>query len=516
MKFQWLSVLVVACVTTMMSGLWVASATLAGEPDVYDWSDATWIGDGREQPASDAGYYQDDPAPQFRKSFATKRKVQSAKLHIVGLGFYEVHLNGKPLSDNAIAPLWTPFGARILYDTYDLSDRIVQGENVLAVTLGNGWYNPLPMRMWGRFNLRDALTVGRPCLKVKLDIRYADGTTDTVQSDTSWKVAGGPLLRNSIYLGEVYDARRETAGWRNARFDDSEWGQAVSVEGPGGSLLPRVAPAVHIRETWPAVSVKSLGNGVQVVDLGRNFAGQARFQLGRGAAGQKVTFRYGELLHTDGTVNCMTSVCGQIKRPGMGGPGAPDVAVQSDVYIRRGGADETYAPRFTWHGFRYVQIEGLATILKPSDVTAIPLASAVPNACHFECSNTLLNDIHRMCRETFLSNLFGVQSDCPARERFGYGADIAATTEAFILNFDMRTFYDKTVQDFADEAKNGWFTETAPFVGIADRGFGGRSGPIGWTLGVPVMIHDLYRYYGDRQVVARHYDACATVRVDGP
>jgi len=122
----------------------------------------------------------------------------------------------------------------------------------------------------------------------------------------------------------------------------------------------------------------------------------------------------------------------------------------------------------------------------------------------------MLNRLHRVCRDTFLGNLMGVQSDCPARERFGYGADIAATTEAFIFQFDMQAFYAKTIQDFADEAaQDGWFTETAPYVGIADRGFGGRSGPIGWTVGVPVMMRDLYRYYGDREVVARHYEACA-------
>ena len=246
--------------------------------------------------------------------------------------------------------------------------------------------------------------------------------------------------------------------------------------------------------------------GVHVVDLGRNFAGLACFRLGAGGAGETVTFRYGELLHPDGTVNGLTGVCGQIKRAGMGGSGAPAVAEQTDVYIRCGRGDESYTPRFTWHGFRYVQIEGLATPPKPSDVTALALASAVPDACEFDCSNALFNDVHRVCRQTFLSNLFGVQSDCPARERFGYGADIAATTEAFIFNFDMQAFYAKTLQDFADEATDGWFTETAPFVGIADRGFGGRSGPIGWTLGVPVMMRDLYRYYGDREVLARHYD----------
>ena len=477
-----------------------ASAEAAVMADAGDWSSAAWIGDGKPQPTNDAAFYEDDPAPIFRKTFTVSRKIRSARLHLAGLGFYEARLNGKPLADIALAPLWTPYGKRVLFDTYTVTERLQSGENALSVELGNGWYNPLPMRMWGRFNLREALAVGRPCLIAKLDLLYADGARETVVSDASWKVAGGPLLRNSLYLGEVYDARKDVSDWR----------PAARVTGPAGVLQPREAPPVGVLETWQAKRVSEPKPGVYVMDMGRNFSGQARFRLGAGAAGETVTFRYGELLNKDGTVNGMTAVAGQIKAAGMGGPGAPALAEQCDRYIRRGGGEESYAPRFTWHGFRYVQIDGLKKAPGAADVTAVALGSAVRSACAFECSSPLLNEIHQVCRNTFLSNVFGVQSDCPARERFGYGADIAATTEALILNFDMHAFYAKTIQDFADEASgDGWFTETAPYVGIADRGFGGRSGPVGWTVGVPVMMRDLYRYYGDREVIARHYDACA-------
>ncbi|MEI7901053.1 MAG: family 78 glycoside hydrolase catalytic domain [bacterium] len=495
----------------------VAGCAWLGKPaktapvaEACDWSAAAWIGDGKPQPTNDAACYADDPAPQFRKRFVAAGTIRSAQLHIAGLGFYEAHLNGQSLSDTALAPLWTPYGKRVLFDTYDVTEQVQRGGNVLAVELGNGWYNPLPLRMWGHINPRAALAVGRPCLIAKLELLYADGTRETVASDTSWKVAEGPLLRNSLYLGEVYDARKETPGWRLAGYNEAAWRQASRVAGPAGALQPREAPPVSMREAWRAKQVNTPKPGLYVVDMGRNFAGLAQFKLGGGAAGERILFRYGELLNKDGTVNGMTAVCGQIKRAGVGGPGAPALAEQYDVYIRRGGAVETYAPRFTWHAFRYVQIEGLSQAPGAADVTAVALASALPDACEFECSSALFNDIHRMCRNTFLSNVFGVQSDCPARERFGYGADTAATTEAFILNFDMRAFYAKVVQDFADEAADdGWFTETAPYVGIADRGFGGRSGPIGWAVGVPVMMRDLYRYYGDRAVIAKHYAACA-------
>ena len=170
------------------------------------WAGARWIADGRPQPTNDAAFYADDPAPLFRKRFAVGKEVRSATLRIVGLGFYEAALNGETLNWGLLPP-WTPFGQRVLYDTYDVTQTLRPGVNALSVELGNGWYNPLPLRMWGRFNLREALTVGRPCLIASLQITYADGSRQTVVSDASWRTAPGPIVRNSIYLGETCDAR---------------------------------------------------------------------------------------------------------------------------------------------------------------------------------------------------------------------------------------------------------------------------------------------------------------------
>jgi alpha-L-rhamnosidase len=298
----------------------------------------------------------------------------------------------------------------------------------------------------------------------------------------------------------VYDAQQKNGAWRNATI----------ATAPSGALEHNKAPQVVERETWPAVNVKAIQSNVYLADMGRNFSGVATFKLGKGPAGERITFRYGEQMTTKGTVNTMTAVCGQIKRKGVGGPGAPDIAEQSDVYIRSGAGDETYTPRFTWHVFRYVQIEGLSTPIEAKSITAHAWASDVKSAVTFACSNPRINALHQVCRNTFISNMMGVQSDCPGRERFGYGADIAVSAESFILNYDMQEFYRKTLRDYADEAKeDGYFTETAPYVGIADSGFGGRSGPLGWALGVPVVMAELLRYYGDVEIVAELYPACA-------
>jgi alpha-L-rhamnosidase len=510
-RFQgWvITLLAGATVATLTGCLWFGQHARKGAAAAtVDWTDAVWIGDGKPQPTNDAAFYADDPAPLFRKTFTVTNQVKRARLHIVGLGLYAVRMNGTGL-DAGFAPLWTPYYRRVLYDSYSVTEHLQAGENVLSVELGNGWYNPLPMRMWGRFNLREALDVGRPCLIAKLELEHADGSREILASDLSWKVTDGPVLKNSLYLGEVYDARKEAPGWTLAGFDDVAWRPATKVDGPIGNLRAREAPPVGLPESWKAVRVTERVPGTCVVDLGWNFSGRARFRLGEGEAGERITFRYGELLNRNGTVNTMTAVCGQIKRAGMGGPGAPAIAEPCDVYIRKGGCEESYEPRFTWHGFRYVQVEGLKRMLTVDDVAAKRVGSCVKTVSEFACSEPLFKQLHGVCRNTFLSNLIGVQSDCPARERFGYGADIAATTEAMIFNFDMHAFYAKTLQDFEDEAADdGWFTETAPYVGIADRGFGGRSGPIGWTVAVPVLMRDLYRYYGDSDVVVRHYDAC--------
>lgn len=482
---------------------WWEMALLA--PD--DWH-GKWISDGKALPQRDEDFFKPAPAPLLRKGFKVTGPVKRARIHVSGLGYHELSLNGGRVGDSLLDPAWTPYDKRVLYVTHDVTALLHQGDNALGLMLGNGWFNPLPLRMWGHLNLREHLPVGRPRAILQLNIEYADGSSAQVVTDETWRAADGPVLRNSIYLGEVYDARKEVAGWDRPGFDDSAWRAAAVETGALGTMRAQSAPPIRATEELPAVKVSEPKPGVCIYDFGQNFTGLVRLRL-EAPAGTTVVMRYGELLNKDGSLNPLTSVCGQIKgrgkagagsEPSVGDPVPPGVAWQGDTYIAKGGGVETYTPRFTFHGFRYVEITGLPAALPLAALTGLRVHSDVADAGSFACSNERFNRIQQMCRHTFVSNIIGVQSDCPHRERFGYGGDIVATCEALMLNFDMTTFYQKTVGDWAASVRpDGMLTDTAPSTGIDYCG-------IGWRMAHPLLVSQLYRYQGDRRLIEEQFE----------
>ena len=470
-----------------------------------DWS-AKWIVQP-EPEITQTTAKGEGPAPLFRDEFTVTQKVARARIYASGLGYYELHLNGSRVGNNVLDPGWTTYSKRVLYSTYDVTKEVKQGRNAIGIMAGNGWFNPLPLKMWGKLNLREHLITGTPRVILQLVIEFADGTSKTIVTDDDWKVHDGPILSNSIYLGETYDARKEPAGWDKPGFDDSNWPTAALASQSLGELKAQSAPPIRITQTIKPVALTEPKPGVYLFDLGKNFAGWIHLRV-KGSAGTCVQLRYGELLYPDGTLNGMTSACGQIKNgPGLDENNLPKTAFQIDRFILRGGGREEFTPHFTFHGFRYVEVTGLTSKPDLNTLEGLRLNSDVTPAGSFECSNELFNRIQQMVLRTELSNLFSVQSDCPHREKFGYGGDIVAAGEAAVLNFDMCRFYAKTVQDMADAVRtNGGFTETSPYVGISDEGLGGGAGPIGWGTAQPYLQWLLYQYYGDQRLLEEQYE----------
>lgn len=471
-----------------------------------DWK-AAWIDDGSHAPERTEDFYKEDPAPQFRKTFHAAKPVREARLYIAGLGYYEASLNGVRVGDQVLDPGWTNFGKQILYTTYDITPLLQSGTNSIGVVLGNGFYNPLPMRIFKP--LREYLYIGRPCLKAQLLLTYEDGTTGMICTDNSWTTAPGPILRNNVYLGEHYDARRETKGWDTPAFDDCGW-QAASLvrEAPSGTLTAQMQPPIRVREVIRPVRMTESRPGVFVFDMGQNFAGVARLRL-EGPKGTRVVLRYGEDVYSDGSLNVMTSVAGQQKNvwnADRQAPGQPQTAWQEDSYTMKGEGEEVWMPRFTFHGFRYVEVTGWPGRPALDNVEGLRLSADLEVNGTFECSNPMLNKLHKAMDYTFLSNVFSVQSDCPAREKFGYGGDIVGVSRTFCWFYDMENFYRKAIRDFAnDQRPLGGMPETAPFNGIADMGLGDDSGPIGWQLAFAFMQKQLHEFYGDRRTIEAYY-----------
>lgn len=471
-----------------------------------DWK-AHWISDSRPLPKKDEDFYTETPNPMLRKEIILKKEVKSARLYIAGLGYSIAYINGKRVGNNMLDMPWTQFDKQVLYSTFDVTSMLLKGENALGVMLGNGWFNPMPIRMFQRWNFRDYLTVGKPCLKAQLHIAFADGTTQTIATDASWKAGNGPILKNSVYLGELYDARLEQTGWNNIGFNDKDWSAAKVLEGPQGQLIASYIPPVRATKIVKPVKMWKQKPGVFLFDFGQNFGGVARLRV-KGPAGTTVTMRSGEDIHADGSLNFLTVITAQLK--GMwnakGGPGCPKDPMMVNTYILKGNGEEVYTPEFTFSGFRYVEVTGFPGKPDLSSIEGLRMNSDLRETGSFECSNSMFNQIQEMTKWTFLSNVFSIQSDCPAREKLGYGADIVTTADAFSYNFDMSNFYRKVVQDFVNDVRpNGGMSECAPNIGINDQSMGDETGSPGWQLAFPFGMRLLYNYYGDQTILSKHY-----------
>ncbi len=295
----------------------------------------------------------------------------------------------------------------------------------------------------------------------------------------------------------------EQKGWTAVNFDDSKWQNAKSEAGPKGQLIARYIPTIRATKILKPVKMTEPKPGVYLFDFGQNFAGVPRLKV-KGQAGTKVTMRSGEDIHADGTLNILTVITSQLKSMWNlnGGPGCPKDPSNINTYILKGDGDEVFTPEFTFSSFRYVEVTGFPGKPDLNSIEGLRMNTDLHETGSFECSNEMLNRIQKMVKWTFLSNVFSVQSDCPAREKLGYGGDIVVTAEAFSYNFDMSNFYRKVVQDFVNDARpNGEMTSVAPNMGIGEN-----DASIGWQLAFPFGMKVLNDYYGDILTFQKNYE----------
>jgi len=472
-----------------------------------DWK-AIWVNDGTTNPVRDEDYYKPDRMPLLRKAFRADRPLISARLYISGVGYYEAYLNAQKISNHVLDPGFTTYRKQVMYAVHDITAMVKKGGNVAGIMLGSGWWNPLPFKFFGRWDLRNYQQTGRPCAKAEIHLRYKDGSEEIIATDETWQAAPGPIIQNNVYIGEHYDARLEQKNWSTTGEDQTAWKNAVKATGPEGMLTAQMQPPIRVTRIVKPVKIITYKPGVFIADMGQNFAGVAAIRV-TGAAGTTISLRYGEELFADGSLNVMTTAATQIKKGGLkAGAGAPETMWQEDRYTLKGAGTETWHPRFTFHGFRYIEITGWPGTPSADDIEGWRMNADFPQNGSFACSDTSFNKLHDVVQWTFLSNVFSVQSDCPGREKMGYGADIAATANAYLYNYDMANFYSKTVRDFANEQlADGGITEIAPFTGIADKGYGGDSGPLGWELAFAYVQQQLYEMYADKRIIENNYGA---------
>ncbi|MCC7408251.1 MAG: family 78 glycoside hydrolase catalytic domain [Phycisphaeraceae bacterium] len=433
-----------------------------------------------------------EPAPFFRREVELPAEIATARLYICGLGYHELSINGWKVGGHALDPTWTMYHKRVLYVTHDVTELLRPGSNAIGVVLGTGWYNCHAKAVWG---FDKAPWRAAPALRLELRVTLEDGREMVVASGPEWRTTTGPIVEDSIYTGETYDARLEMPGWDQPGFDDSQWQAAKVVAGPAGRLAAQQMPAVEPGKAIRPVRVWESSKGVYVVDAGQNLAGRARLKV-RGKRGTKIVMKYAETLKPDGSAD-VDGNAGLIKRAGFSDK------FQTDTYICKGEGVETWESRFTYHGFQYVEVAGFPGKLKASDISIIPLHTRQERVGTFRSSNRVLNRLWAMTRWSYLSNLVGVPTDCPQREKNGWTGDAQLAAEQAIYNHDPALVYTNWLEDYRDsQLADGRLPGIVPTSG--HFGYDGEYGP-GWDSAYVMMPWHMYLYYGDRRILARHY-----------
>ena len=460
-----------------------------------DWK-ATWIGaNSQPEPKPEKGFYMNRNEESdgedsvhhtgrsilLRKSFDIDRAVASAKLFISGLGFYVSEINGESVGEFVLAPAKTPYHKYILYDTYDVTDKLAPGKNVIGIHLGNGWYNPYK-KWWKEYRMQ---WFGYKKALAQLHIKYADGSEKLVLSDENWKRADGPILYNCVYDGEIFDANKVIAKWSEPDFNDSNWEQVVIMDAPKAKLRSQMMPSIKINQIKKPVKISEPKQDMKVYDLGQNFTGWLRVKL-KGAKGTRIKIRFSEELNEDGTLNFTCN----------------EGAKATIEYIMKGAEIEYYEPSFTYFGFQFVEITADGELPEILDLEGCVIYSANERIGEFSCSHALINKMHHATVWSQMSNMLGYPMDCPQRdERLGWMGDAQVTSEEAMFNFDMALHYKNWFKGIRanQNAETGDIPIISPRPYIEDEG-------VEWSSTFLTMVWDNYVYYGDIQILQENYE----------
>ena len=446
-----------------------------------DWS-AKWIGAADKD---GAGKLPPSAAIQLRKEFMLQKPVKRAEVYVCGLGFYELRLNGRKVGDHVLDPGWTNYRKSCLYTTYDVTAQVTRGGNALGVMLGNGMYN-VPGGRYAKFKG----SFGPPKVILHLHIEYTDGTSTAVVSDGSWTWAPSPVVFSCMFGGEDYDARMEMPGWDKTGFKGGTFQAAAVMEGPGGQLTAQAAPPIKVMQEYKPAKITQPKPGVWVYDFGQNCASMPKLTV-QGQTGASVRLTPGELL--DGK--------GMVSQASCGGPAYY-------TYTLNGKGAETWMPRFFYYGSRYLQVDtsGHPPDAAPQviELTSQFVHSSAAGVGSFSCANPLVNRVHELVNAAIKSNLQSVLTDCPHREKLGWLECTHLLAGCLMYNYDVPTFYNKISNDMSEaQIANGMVPDIAPEFTVFDGGF--RDSPE-WGSGFVIAPWQVYQMYGDRTLLARHYD----------
>ena len=423
------------------------------------------------------------PAALLRKHFTVSKPVKSARLYATALGSYRMFLNNERVGQDVLTPDFTDYSARVLYQTYDVTKQLVDGNNAIGAVLGDGWFGSGMAWLGKPFSFLPPPTR----LLAQLVIEYADGTRDTVATDESWLGSSSPIRRSEIYAGEFYDARYEQADWAKAIFDDSGWSAAFEAPRPSIAVVGQLSAPVHIADTITPVKVTPSANGAYIFDMGQNMVGWARLKA-KGPAGTQIRLRFAEILSPDGS----------IYRDNLRDADA------TDTFTLAGKGEEVFTPLFTFHGFRYVEVTGYPGTPSAADLTGELVNSLADPSGKLVTSSDLVNRMWNIGMWGQRGNFLSIPTDCPQRdERLGWMGDAGVFWRTGTFNFDIQSFSHKFLNDITDaQTKQGAFTNVAPDLLRPD----GSEGAPGWGDAGVIVPWTVWLQYGDKSAITDNWN----------